>query len=161
MLNHENSTGLPIGAMSRRALLAGLGTATASAALAVPAIAAIQPGEAGPILTPRERLDQAIAEFKAAYEAIYDDVDDWIMVGHGDIPIPRVKPKPVLWSGDGRYEVENGSRRPVYWLTREPRYDDNNGERWFRVSTGFKGAHEPSDFFCPERYLPTIVRRVS
>lgn len=151
MLKTKHITGGLNPAMSRRALLAGIGTATASAALAVPAI------QAAPVLTARERLDAAIAEFKAAYEAEHGEVERWVM--WGDIATPIMVPVAIKWSGDGRYEIERGHTRPVLWITRAPEHDD--ADRWFKVSTGYTGKLQPPPFFCRESALPTITRRVA
>lgn len=61
--------GLPT--LTRRLFLRNTAVAGAIAATAVPAVA--EPS----ILTPRERLDAAIEELKAASEAIWPDVNDW------------------------------------------------------------------------------------
>lgn len=104
-----------------------------------------------------ERLSLALAEFKAAYEAVHSDVTGWIDTPAG-FSIPQHAPHLVRWTGDGRYIVQEADRQPSYWITREPRYDDGP-ERWFRISTGFKGPNERPDFCCPEHNLPTIIRK--
>jgi hypothetical protein len=50
-------------------------TAVAGAAVA----SSIPPASAEPELTPRERLDAAIVELKAAANAIWPNADDWIV----------------------------------------------------------------------------------
>lgn len=149
--------------LSRRAMIAGMGTALTTAAMSaaiVPALAhepAVTSADPETEVSPAERLRVALAEFKAAYEAVHSDVTGWVDVATG-FSIPEHVPTPVLWSGDARYIVKEGDRQPSYWITRDPRYDDGP-ERWFRISTGFKGQNERPDFCCPERHLPIIVRK--
>jgi hypothetical protein len=111
------------------------------------------------------RLEAAAMEFQTAYENLHNDVEDWHVVrdrrSHIRMLVPVIAASdPVKWSGDGRYVVQEGEHRPSYWITREARYDDG-GERWFRVSTGFKGPNERPDYLCPEHHLPKIVRKSS
>ncbi len=156
---------------SRRALLAGVGAAIVAAAggASLPAFGAVltAPSQSTPVarapMNAHHRLELAAMEFKAAYEAVHADVYGWHVVrddqGYIRFLAPLIGVQPVKWSGDGRYEVEEGNARPVYWITREPRYDDGP-ERWFRVSTGFKGPLERPDFCCPEHHMPKLVRKL-
>lgn len=80
--------------MNRRDLLKGLPIAIA--ATSMPALASV------PINSPRQRLDAAIAELKAAATEVYPDIQNWTVGEDG------AKECPLLIAGLAKRGVAHG-----------------------------------------------------
>lgn len=157
--------------LTRRALIAGAGATLSAAALGAAIVPTVAAGDVCAIeTTPQSRYDRAVAELKAAALALRPDLDQWKItqtdVGvlvWGYSSVEAAKPLTVRWDGDGVYETidDKGRRheRNVWHITRAPSYDVGE-ERWFSLSSGFSGPLEPADWYCPERNLPTLARKI-
>src|SRR5689334_9004422 len=109
--------------VNRRRLLAGLAAAPATV------VAAPLPAVAAPVLSPKQRLDAAAAELLAAASEAWPDFNHTVChIGepgdiHEGLPVlitmhRKAEPKYEKWSGPGRYEVQHGKARPIYYVER-------------------------------------------
>ena len=152
--------------ITRRAMLTGTSTAIAAAALAVPVVAAatVEPDACALATDPIDRYEAALAEFRAAAIALLPAINDWVIHRTDNAVVVAGMHSSrgqhsVRWDGPGIYELVDPPAGGTMWtVTRAPEYD-SGGERWFRLSTGFKGPHEPQDWYCPERNLPKLCRK--
>lgn len=116
---------MPAANINRRLFLRNTAAAGAVAAtIAAPVVA-----EAATV-SPRERLDAAIAELKAAAEQIWPDIEDWTAntvsdenAPYAGCPLVIAAHKPSLpkyaeWSGPALYELQDGKYRPIYYVER-------------------------------------------
>ena len=151
--------------LTRRALIAGTGAAVASAALAVPYVNAARADDVCSLaVDPAERFAAAQVEFRAAAEALYPDIDDWIInaTDKGTVMIGLVtpKPQPVEFTGYGVYEIQMGKskKRPIVALALSATGKSYFRQLYWRDLDGndrFQGAvirTSPSAF--------TIVRKI-
>jgi hypothetical protein len=153
--------------LTRRSILTGAGTAIAAIALAAPVIAApaIEPDVCSVSIEPFEQFEAALAEYRAAALELVPSINDWVINRTADAVVVcgltmKTGQQSVAWDGPGVYELAGKPVGGTCWqITRAPQYDSGS-ERWFGMSTGFKGKHEPEDWFCPERNLPKLVRKV-
>ena len=153
--------------LTRRSILTGAGTAIAAIALAAPVIAApaIEPNVCSVSIDPFEQFEAALAEYRAAALKLVPSINDWVINRTADAVVVcgltmKTGQQSVAWDGPGVYELAGKPVGGTCWqVTRAPQYDSGS-ERWFGMSTGFKGKHEPEDWFCPERNLPQLVRKV-
>lgn len=139
--------------ITRRAFLSALPTAAAIAATlpalaAAPLASAPEVGEIAVMYGQLTMHQRGAAQAALRKDGLFDLADAF----------EAQFPSAVQWSGDARYALLKGKRRPVYWIIRAPEHDD--GERWFKLSTGFTGLLEPKGWFCRESELPKIAYRL-
>ncbi|XNY05226.1 hypothetical protein ACMFL9_12150 (plasmid) [Sinorhizobium meliloti] len=113
--------------------------------------------------TLQERLDAAIAmaadclrEMNAGGELLVERSDGWIFIGARKRQLEE--PKPVNWSGPDFYEVEQGKKRPVYWIERVD-YKSKPGH-YYRAVSRWKGRDECKPF-CIKADNLRIVRKLT
>ncbi|MCR6671491.1 hypothetical protein [Devosia ginsengisoli] len=147
-------------ALTRRALIAGTGAALAGTALAVPYVNVVQADDVSLPVDPVARYEAAVAEFRAAAEALYSDIADWTVNASdsGVIVFGYRPPKPVEFTGYGVYEIQLRKARPIVALAasesgrgyyRQLYWQDQRGNDRFQGEVKFT---RPSAF--------TIVRKI-
>lgn len=152
---------MPSPTLTRRALIAGGGTAVASAALAVPYASAAHSEEVCSLaVDPAERFAAAQAEFRAAAEALYPDIDDWIInaTDKGAVMIGLVTPKPVEFTGYGVYEIQLGKRRPIVALAASESGRGYHRQLYWRDQWGNDRFQGDVKFTKPSAF--TIIRKI-
>ncbi|KSV76682.1 hypothetical protein N182_24735 [Sinorhizobium sp. GL2] len=111
------------------------------------------------VQTVQERLDSAIAtaaeclrELNAGpgVELLVERSNGWIFIG------TRTPEKRVEWSGAGFYEIEQGKKRPIYWIERVD-YKTKPGH-YYRAISRWKGQDESKPFYIKADNL-RIVRK--
>jgi len=135
---------MPSSTLTRRALLVGAGTTAACAAIAVPYANAVQSAEmGGAAVDPSARYEAALAEFKAAAEALYPDLGTWI-VSCGDAGVIACAGRPIYFTGFGVYEVEFAGRtgRPIVALAGSESGDGYFWQRYWVHQDRFEGQPE-------------------
>ncbi|RMI21393.1 hypothetical protein [Sinorhizobium meliloti] len=163
--------------MTRRAML-GVGAAampliaTTVYKAAVPPVmppSAIPPiAGAGAAEVPRIASETLQARFEAAIataadcmremnaapglELLVEHSDGWVFIG------TRTPPRPVEWSGADFYQIEQGNKRPIYWIERVD-YKTKPGH-YFRAVSRWKGRDECKPF-CIKADNLRIVRKVA
>lgn len=120
--------------LTRRALLAGAGTVVASAALAAPYVSAAHSEEVCSLpVDAAARFEAARAEYRAAAEALYPNIDDWNdrATENGVCLIGLCPPKPVEFTGYGVYEFTlNRKRRNVSPIAALTASESGDGYYW-------------------------------
>lgn len=105
--------------ITRRSLLAGFGASLSVAAIGAAVVPAVMAGEACELpLDPAARFEAARAEFRAAAQALYPDIDDWNdrATENGVVMIGLCPPRPVEFDGFGVYEIQTGKITPIVAL---------------------------------------------
>lgn len=105
--------------ITRRSLLAGFGASLSVAAVGAAVVPTVTAGEVRELpLDPAGRFEAARAEFKAAAQALYPDINDWNdrATEHGVVMIGLCPPRPVEFSGYGVYEIQTGKTSPIVAL---------------------------------------------
>ena len=105
--------------ITRRRLFAEAGAALSASALSLALVPIVTAEEVcGRPLDPAVRFEAARAEFKAAAQAIYPDINDWNdrATEHGVVMIGLCPPRPVQFDGCGVYEIKVGKTAPIVAL---------------------------------------------
>lgn len=144
---------IPTGRFSRRLMLMGVASvpaiASATARPVVPAAA-----------TPHDRFQAALAELKAAAEALDPRIYDWTIKSNGQLAcglLITAWRTTTEYEGDGWYAaLHGGSDDNKVYVERAPD-KDRNGERWFRVTIYHHGRRAWA--FTPERDFNTNYGR--
>jgi hypothetical protein len=138
-------------------------------ALPISAAAVALPAAAQPIQTPADRLDAAIAELRAATEALYPNVKRWAVVRSEDTdsscPVAIVAvgapSAPVKFTGPGIYEFAlldrpygKGFVQPVAFLDHSLRRDG-----WYRWQHYHQGKFQGRGHYVPASRI-RIIRKV-
>lgn len=149
--------------LSRRAMIAGTGAAVASAALAVPYVNVAHADDVCSLaVDPAERFAAAQVEFRAAAEALYPDIDDWIVnsTATGTVMIGLVtpKPQPVEFTGYGVYEIQMGKSRPIVALAASESGRGYYCQLYWRDQRGNDRFQGEVKFTKPSAF--TIVRKI-
>lgn len=134
--------------ITRRAALSGFASLPAIAgATALPVALA-----AAETVTPHERFQAALAELKAAAEALDPRIYDWNVKADGKLCCSLAI---SAWSttteyeGDGWYDaLYGGSDGDRVFVERAPEHD-RNGERWFRITSYDRGRRYRA--YTPEK----------
>lgn len=142
--------------ITRRAALGGLASIPAIAgATALPLAVAV-----AETATPHERFQAALAELKAAAEALDPRIYDWTIKSNGDLTcglLITAWRTTTEYEGDGWYAtIYGGSDDNKAYVERAPD-KDRDGERWFRVTTYRNGRRAWA--FTPQRDFNTNYGR--
>ncbi|TGP50424.1 hypothetical protein EN873_24985 [bacterium M00.F.Ca.ET.230.01.1.1] len=143
-------------AMTRRAALGAIASVPAIAgATALPVALA-----AAETVTPHERFQAALAELKAAAEALDPRIYDWTIKSNGNLNcgiLITAWRTTTEYEGDGWYASHYGdSDNKKVFVERAPEHD-RNGERWFRITSYYRGKKAWA--FTPERDFKTNYGR--
>ncbi|RWC15935.1 MAG: hypothetical protein EOS52_07220 [Mesorhizobium sp.] len=112
---------------------------------------------AAPALTfvdPHERFRAALAELKAAAEALDPRIYDWTTKSNGHLNSALTIAAwrtTTVYEGDGWYAAHYGGVDDDRMLVERAPEHDRNGERWFRLTSWYKGrkasAYTPESCF--------------
>jgi hypothetical protein len=144
-----------VSSLTRRLFLKSAPSALAVAgAVAAPSIAeAATP-------SPKERFAAALAEFKAAAEALDPRIYGWNVKTDGKLCCSMVVSAyrhTTTYEGDGWYETLIGEAdHDRAYVERSPKFD-KDGERWFRVTTHYRGHRRVT--VTPERHFTSEYGR--
>lgn len=138
--------------INRRTILGGI----AATAVPLPAPAAIVER-----VSPQERLNAAVtAVVDILREMNPDHADAEILRDQGSshvVVLMKIPPKPVEWRGPGFYEIEQGDKRPIYWIERVD-YTTRPGH-YFRAVRRWKGHDQGRSYRIQAGNL-RIVRKI-
>ncbi|RWA73424.1 MAG: hypothetical protein EOQ28_14880 [Mesorhizobium sp.] len=146
---------LPNSMVNRRLILAGM--------TSLPAMAGATASATAKTITPLERFNAALAEFKAAAEALDPRIYDWTIKSNGDLGcglLIAAWRQTTVYEGDGWYAVPHSRiEDDRVFVERSPKHD-RNGERWFRITSYY--GNRPASAVTPESsFIKEYGRKLS
>ena len=143
-------------AMTRRAALGAIASVPAIAGATALPVALV----AAETVTPQERFQAALAELKAAAEALDPRIFDWTIKSNGHLNcgiLISAWRTTTDYDGDGWYASHyGGTDGDKVFVERAPDHD-RNGERWFRITSYWRGKRAWA--FTPEKDFNTTYGR--